>query len=77
MRAGVPPTIIFHGTADPTCPFKGAKLFQEEMTKAGNRCELDVNEGGVHGYLMRTQELYDDTMVKTEKFLASLSLLPQ
>jgi acetyl esterase/lipase len=77
VRAGVPPTIIFHGTADPTCPFKGAKLFQEEMIKAGNRCELDVNEGGVHGYLMRTQALYDDTIAKTENFLASLSLLPK
>jgi acetyl esterase/lipase len=77
VRAGVPPTIIFHGTADPTCPFKGAKAFQEAMVKAGNRCELDVNEGGSHGYLMRTQELYDDAMQKTEKFLASLSLLPK
>jgi acetyl esterase/lipase len=75
VRAGVPPTIIFHGTADPTTPFKGAKLFQEEMQKAGNRCELDINEGGVHGYLMRTQELYDDTMRKTEAFLKSLGLL--
>jgi acetyl esterase len=75
VRAGVPPTLIFHGTADPTTPFKGAKLFQEEMQKAGNRCELDVNEGGVHGYLMRTQELYDDTMRKTEAFLKSLGLL--
>jgi acetyl esterase/lipase len=77
VRAGVPPTIIFHGTADPTCPFKGAKAFQEAMVKAGNRCELDVNEGGAHGYLMRTQELYDDTMQKTETFLKSLSLLPK
>jgi acetyl esterase len=76
VRKGVPPTIIFHGTADPTTPFKGAKLFQEEMLKAGNRCELDAHEGGAHGYLMRTQELYDDTMVKTEKFLGSLGLMP-
>jgi acetyl esterase len=76
VRKGVPPTIIFHGTADPTTPFKCAKLFQEEMLKAGNRCELDVNEGGAHGYLMHTQELYDDTMAKTEKFLGSLGLMP-
>ena len=75
VRADVPPTIIFHGTTDPTTPFKGAKAFQEAMTKAGNRCELDANEGGVHGYLMRTQELFDDTMRKTEKFLDSLGLL--
>jgi acetyl esterase/lipase len=77
VRAGVPPTIIFHGTGDATTPFKGAKLFQEEMIKAGNRCELDVNEGGAHGYLMRTRVLYDDTMTKTEVFLASLGLLKE
>lgn len=75
VRAGVPPTLIFHGTGDITTPFKGAKAFQEAMVKAGNRCELDVNEGGVHGYLMRTQALYDDTMKKTEAFLSTLSLL--
>jgi acetyl esterase len=75
VRAGVPPTLIFHGTADPTTAFKGAKLFQEEMLKAGNRCELDAHEGGAHGYLMRTQELYDNTMRKSEKFLASLNLM--
>lgn len=75
VRAGVPPTIIFHGTGDTTTPFKGAKAFHEAMLKAGNRCELDVNEGGVHGYLMRTKELYDDTMRKTEAFLGSLGLL--
>ena len=75
VRAGVPPTLIFHGTGDVTTPFKGAKAFQEAMVKAGNRCELDINEGGVHGYLMRTQALYDDTMKKTEAFLSSLSLL--
>lgn len=75
VRAGVPPTIIFHGTADTATPFKGAKAFQEAMVKAGNRCELDVNEGGVHGYLMRTRELFDDTMRKTEVFLTSLGYL--
>lgn len=75
VRAGVPPTIIFHGTADTTTPFKGAKAFQEAMVKAGNRCELDVHEGGLHGYLMRTRELFDDTMRKTEVFLTSLGYL--
>ena len=74
VRPGLPPTIVFHGTADPTTPFAGAKAFHEEMIKAGNRCELDVNEGGQHGYLMRRQELFDDTMKKTEAFLASLKL---
>lgn len=75
VRAGVPPTLIFHGTGDTVTPFAGAKAFHEAMLKAGNRCELDINEGGAHGYLMRNKALYDDTMQKTDVFLKSLGLL--
>lgn len=77
VKAGLPPTIVFHGTGDTTTPFKGAKAFNDEMLKAGNRCELVVNEGGVHGYLMRDRALFDETMEKTDKFLASLGLLKE
>jgi acetyl esterase len=76
VRAGLPPTLIFHGTGDTVTPFAGAKTFHEAMLKAGNRCELDVNEGGAHGYLMRDKALFDDTMKKTDAFLKSLGLLP-
>ena len=76
VRAGLPPTLIFHGTGDTVTPFAGAKTFHEAMLKAGNRCELDINEGGVHGYLMRDKALFDDTMKKTDAFLKSLGLLP-
>ena len=76
VRSGLPPTITFHGTADPTTPFKGAQAFHEAMLKAGNRSELVVNEGGQHGYLMRTQPLYDECLEKTDAFLKSLRLLP-
>ncbi len=76
VRPGLPPTITFHGTGDTTCPFKGAQIFHDAMLKAGNRSELVVNEGGAHGYLMRTQPLYDECMMKTDAFLRSLKLLP-
>lgn len=76
VRAGLPPTLIFHGTGDTVTPFAGAKAFHEAMLKAGNRCELDINEGGAHGYLMRDKGLFDDTMKKTDAFLKSLGLLP-
>ena len=56
-------------------PFAGARAFHESMLKAGNRCELDIHEGGVHGYLMRDKSLFDDTMKKTDTFLKSLGLL--
>lgn len=75
VKPGAPPTLVFHGTGDTVTPFKGAKAFLEAMLKAGNRCELEINEGGAHGYLMRTKPLYDDTQAKTEAFLRSLGLL--
>lgn len=76
VRAGLPPTLIFHGTGDTVTPFAGAKTFHEAMLKVGNRCELDINDGGAHGYLMRDKALFDDTMKKTDAFLKSLGLLP-
>ena len=76
VRGKLPPTLVFHGTGDTVTPFAGAKAFRDAMRKAGNRCELDVNEGGKHGYLMFDEALYLDTLKKTERFLASLELMP-
>jgi len=75
VNAGVPPTIIFHGTGDTVTPFAGAQAFHTAMQKAGTRCELIVNQGGRHGYLMFDRSLYDETMRKSEDFLRSLSLV--
>lgn len=75
VRAGLPPTILFHGTGDITTPFKGAEAFQAAMRRAGNRCELVVSEGGVHGYLMRDQASFDEALRGTERFLVSLGFL--
>ncbi len=75
VRAGLPPTITFHGTGDTTCPFKGAQMFHDAMLKAGNRSVLVVNEGGAHGYLMRTQPLYEECLSKSDAFLTSLGLI--
>ena len=75
VKAGLPPTLVFHGTGDTVCPYAGAKAFDEAMHKAGNRCELITNEGGRHGYLMFDRALLDETLKKTEVFLASLKML--
>jgi len=74
VKAGLPPTIIFHGTADRITPFKGAQAFVEAMKKAGNRCEFVVNEGGAHGYLMPMKgiSIFNESMQKTADFLDSL-----
>jgi len=75
VRPGLPPTIVFHGTGDTTTPFAGAKAFHEAMVAAGNRCELVVNEGGKHGYLMNDGAQYEETMRRTEEFLFSLGFV--
>lgn len=75
VRAGLPPTLTFHGTGDTVTPFQGAQVFHQAMLKAGNRSELVVNEGGAHGYLMRTQALYEECLSKSDAFLISLGML--
>ena len=50
VKKGAPPTIIFHGKADTTVPFRTAELFAEAMAKAGNRCKLIGYEGQPHGF---------------------------
>ncbi len=75
VKAGMPPTITFHGTGDIVTPFIGAQRFHEAMLKAGNRSELVTHEGGAHGYLMRTAPLYDECLSKSDAFLRSLSFI--
>jgi acetyl esterase len=50
VRKGLPPTIIFHGTADTTVPFENAERFTRLMTAAGNPCTLVPFEGKGHGF---------------------------
>lgn len=49
IRAGLPPTLILHGTADQTVPFAQAKKFYSAMRDAGNVCELKAFKGRGHG----------------------------
>jgi acetyl esterase len=69
VRAGLPPTLTFHGTGDTVTPFAGAEKFHAAMKAAGNESELIVHEGGKHGYLMFDRALLDDTLTKTTAFL--------
>jgi acetyl esterase len=75
VKAGLPPCLIFHGTGDTVTPFAGAEKFVKASAAAGNRCELVVNEGGAHGYLMFDRVLLEQTLARTEEFLRGLGLL--
>jgi acetyl esterase/lipase len=79
IRPGLPPTIIFHGTADKTVPFESVELFNEKMISAGNSCELVAYEDKGHGFFNHGRSdnsAYNDTVRRMDEFLVSLGWLP-
>jgi acetyl esterase/lipase len=75
VRPGMPPTLLCHGTADATTPFKGAVDFDQAMRAAGNRCELVAVKGEQHTYMMKDAALYARTQAQTRTFLLSTGIL--
>ena len=78
VKAGVPPTIVFHGKADSTVPFSTVEVFAAAMKKAGNRCEVAGFEGQQHGFFnfgKGDNSMFRETVKQADKFLASLGWL--
>ena len=78
VKAGVPPTIIFHGRGDTTVPYRTVEHFTEAMKKVGNRCELIGYEGQPHGFFNygRSENKYfKSTLASLDSFLVSLNYL--
>lgn len=78
VKAGAPPTIIFHGKADTTVPFATVEAFAAAMKKAGNRCEVAGFEGQQHGFFnfgRGDNAMFLATLTQADKFLASLGWL--
>ncbi len=76
VRPGLPPTILFHGTADKTVPYANAVAFETAMKAAGNRCELVTIRGEGHGFAYQIQKKNANLAVReTDTFLASLGYL--
>ena len=85
VRPGLPPSILFHGTADDQVPFPTVQRFHEAMTAAGNRCELSAYEGQPHGFFnpgggqgeprADATRRYYDTLKQLDAFLVSLGYL--
>ena len=78
VRKDLPPTIVFHGTEDPTVRFWTAEAFAGAMKKAGNRCELKAYDGKQHGFFNYGRdgnEAYVQTMRQLDEFLVSLGYL--
>ena len=78
INKGAPPTIIFHGKADTTVPYRTVELFAQRMLEVGNRCELVGFEGQTHGFFnygRGDNKAYYETLRKTDEFLAALGYL--
>jgi acetyl esterase len=73
----LPPTIIFHGTADKTVPFISIQLFTKKMHELDNKCTLVAYQGETHGFFNygNSNAAFIDTVHKMDEFLVSLGYL--
>lgn len=74
----IPPTIIFHGTADTTVPYKSVALFTSKMKEMGNSCTLVGYKNEPHGFFNYGKKLngpFIDTVNKMDQFLVGLGYL--
>lgn len=78
VRAGLPPALIMHGTADTTVPFSTSELFCAAMKKQGNRCDLVPYPDRSHAFfnLANSKEDFASTLEDCDKFFVSLGWLP-
>ena len=73
-----PPTIVFLGTKDKLIPVSTAETYKDLMEQSGRRCDLHLYEGQPHGffnYRNGKNTYYYQTVIETDKFLASLGYL--
>lgn len=73
ITSGLPPTMIFHGTADTTVPFENVARFSQKMHATGNECRLIAFEGKKHGFFNDGRDednrSYNETVAHMDEFL--------
>lgn len=76
----VPPTIIYHGTADELVPYADAKRFHAAMIEAGLWSRLIPFEGRGHGFFNQGKHIegsdYHKTLEHTDAFLQGIGWMP-
>ncbi len=50
VSASTPPTLIFHGDADPIVPIQQSQIFIAKLEQFNVPCELDIEHGKGHGW---------------------------
>jgi len=76
VKPGAPPTIIFHGRADTTVPFRTAEIFAERMKAEGNPCQLVDYPGQGHGFFNQDPNR-TRTLALADEFLTELGWLKE
>lgn len=77
VRRKLPPTLLFHGTADRKVPFRGVERFARKMKWRRNACELMKFEGRDHGFFNMNVdvEAYEATVSAADRFLVETGFL--
>lgn len=74
LKAGHPPTLIFHGDADTTVPIQTAHDYVAKIKDLGGLAEVAVSAGQGHGFFNRSPH-FEQTLQQTETFLEKQKLL--
>ncbi len=78
ITGGMPPAIMFHGTADKMSAYRFAQQFEKKYKEAGNQIDLHSYPKQKHGFASVKNEdgkYYRETMKLTDEFLISLGYL--
>lgn len=78
VRAGLPPSLFFHGTEDQNIPIEDVIDFTSKMRMQGNNSELIPFEGAGHGFFNYDNldhKPYEKTIVDSEYFLKRIGFL--
>lgn len=74
LRAGHPPTIIFHGDADTTVPIQTVQDYAAKVRELGGSCDLSVSAGQGHSFFNKEPYVWT-TLKLAESFLQKQGLL--
>jgi acetyl esterase len=80
LAAGLPATLILHGTADTTAPYADVDRYCTEARKLGNQCELVGYKGARHGFFnsdATAEKWRSQTLLEADRFLTRIGYLPE
>ncbi len=78
MKAGLPPTLIFHGEADTTVPIENIRMLKSKMKEHAVPNQVYEYAGATHGFFNLNREegkYFLETLHKTDLCLQSMGCL--